>query len=260
MAIVMDYEQFKQKIKERVGLDLSSYKEQQMRRRINQLMQRYNAADYHAFLTMLDADPSILRHFTDYLTINTSQFFRDLPVYRALEHQILPSLAGKGSAAKIWSAGCSIGAEPYSLAMLMKELEPMGRWKILATDFDTNILAKAQEGKYAENLLSNVPERFRKRYFSQDGAHFTLDAKLKESVHFRRHNLLTDRYESDCDLILCRNVFIYFTIETQEALIRQFAQGLKPEGWFVIGCSEMITNPAQFGLQKIQPAIYRKAK
>lgn len=258
MSLAMDYEQFKQKVKERIGLDLSSYKEQQMKRRIHQLMQRHHAADYPAFLALLDCDRSMLAKFTDHLTINTSQFFRDLAVYEALEKQVLPELAGKKELLKIWSAGCSVGAEPYSLAMLLKERDPSGRWRILATDFDANILAKAQEGKYAENVLTNVPARFRQRYFSEQNGSFLLDGRLKALVQFRRQNLLTDRFETGCDLILCRNVFIYFTVETQEELILRFSQSLKEGGWFIIGCAEMITSPARFGLQKIQPAIYRK--
>ena len=260
MVKVMDYEQFKEKVKIRIGLDLSSYKEQQMKRRIHQLMQRHHVEDYPAFLALLDCDRSILAHFTDYLTINTSQFFRDLAVYQALETKVLPELLRKGEALKIWSAGCSIGAEPYSLAMLLKELAPSGRWRILATDFDANILLKAQEGKYAENVLATLPARFRQRHFSEQDGYFYLDSQLKSLVQFRRQNLLTDSFETACDLILCRNVFIYFTVETQEELIQRFSQSLKADGWFVIGCAEMITSPARFGLEKIQPAVYRKMK
>jgi chemotaxis protein methyltransferase CheR len=259
MAIAQDYEAFKCRVKEKVGLDLSSYKEQQMRRRIHQLMQRYNAVDYTSFLGMLD-DAAILSHFTDYLTINTSQFFRDPAIYRALESVVLPERIGRGCETKLWSAGCSLGAEPYSLAMLMKELSARGNWRILATDFDTNILAKAKEGKYADNVVSNLPDKFRKRYFSERDGYLFLDEQIKSLVQFRRQNLLTDRFESAWDVILCRNVFIYFTSETQDALIERFVQSLQPEGWFIIGCSEMISNPARFGLQKVQPAIYRKLK
>lgn len=258
MATVMDYEGFKKKIKDKIGLDLGSYKEQQMKRRIHQLMQRYDTENYETFLGMLDRDRSILSHFTDYLTINTSQFFRDASVYRALETVILPDMLKKRDA-KIWSAGCSIGAEPYSLAMLLSELAPGGGWRILATDFDVNILEKAKEGKYSENLLNNVPERFFKRYFSEQGGCFALDARIKQAVQFRRQNLLTDSYESGCNLILCRNVFIYFTTETQEQIISRFVHNLVSGGWFIIGCSEMIASPARFGLQKVQPAVYRKA-
>ncbi|EEG76489.1 CheR family methyltransferase [Dethiobacter alkaliphilus] len=260
MALALDYEGFKHKIKAKIGLDLSHYKEQQMRRRIHQLMQRYKAADYDTFMRMLNDDGDILRHFTDYLTINTSQFFRDPVIYRALEMQLLPELLQGGKPLKVWSAGCSVGAEPYSLAMLLSEQDPGCSWRVLATDFDVNILAKAKEGKYPDNLLTHVPERFRKRYFNERDGLFFLDSQIKNRVQFRRQNLLTDRYEIGCNLILCRNVFIYFTVETQENLIDRFTQGLQAGGFFIIGCSEMITNPARFGLQKVKPAIYRKVK
>lgn len=258
MVQALDYEYFKKKIKDRVGLDLGSYKEQQMKRRIHQLMQRYGTEDYSAFLGLLDREPAILHHFTDYLTINTSQFFRDSHIYQAIESTLLPALLRKGDQLKIWSAGCSIGAEPYSLAILLLEMVPGGSWRILATDFDVNILAKAREGRFHNNLLSLVPERLKRRYFTERDGHFYLSEQVKKCVTFRQQNLLTDCYEPGCQLILCRNVFIYFTADAQELLISSFAQSLKQEGYFVIGCSEMISNPERFGLQKVQPAIYRK--
>jgi len=259
MVQALDYEYFKQRVRDKVGLDLNSYKEQQMKRRIHQLMQRYGAEDYSAFLGLLDREPAILQYFTDYLTINTSQFFRDAHIYRVIEQTVLPALLKKGEPLKVWSAGCSIGAEPYSLAMLLLETAPGGNWRILATDFDVNILAKAREGRYADNLLNLVPERFRLRYFTERDGYFYLSEQVKKAVNFRQQNLLTDRFEPACQLILCRNVFIYFTAEAQDRLISAFAQSLKPEGYFIIGCSEIISNPGRFGLHKVQPAIYRKA-
>lgn len=258
MTADRDYELFKQKVKLKIGLDLGSYKEQQMRRRINQLMQRYNTPDYAGFLLLLDKDPSILKHFTDYLTINTSQFFRDPAIYQALENELLPSLLKKGEAVKIWSAGCSIGAEPYSLAILLQDKAPGGNWRILATDFDQNILAKAKVGKYPENTISNIPKRFLQRHFSEQDGQFIIEEQIKSLIQFRQQNLLTDRFEPNCDLILCRNVFIYFTVATQDALITRFTQSLKPDGYFIIGCSEMITDPSRFKLKKLKPAIYQK--
>ncbi|MBS4032737.1 MAG: protein-glutamate O-methyltransferase CheR [Clostridiales bacterium] len=258
MTAIMDYEIFKQKVKIKVGLDLGSYKEQQMRRRINQLMQRYNISAYAEFLELLDKDPSILKHFTDYLTINTSQFFRDPAVYQALETELLPNVLKKGEPVKIWSAGCSIGAEPYSIAILLQEKAPGGNWRIMATDFDLSILAKAKAGIYPDNTLSNVPQRFRQRHFTEQDGNFILDERTKSLIQFKQQNLLTDRFEPNCDIILCRNVFIYFTVETQDALITRFTQSLKPDGYFIIGCSEMISDPARFRLRKVRPAIYQK--
>jgi chemotaxis protein methyltransferase CheR len=258
MTVDRDYELFKQKVKVKIGLDLSSYKEQQMRRRINQLMQRYNMPDYAEFLQLLNKDPLILKHFTDYLTINTSQFFRDPAVYQALETELLPALLKKGESVKIWSAGCSIGAEPYSLAILLQDKAPGGDWRILATDFDLSILDKAKIGKYPENTLSKVPLRFRQRHFTEQDGQFILDERIKSLIQFRQQNLLTDRFETNCDIILCRNVFIYFTVETQDALITRFSQSLKPDGYFIIGCSEMIADPTRFKLKKVKPAIYQK--
>ncbi len=258
MTTDKDYELFKKKVKAKIGLDLDNYKEQQMRRRINQLMQKHNVSNYPDFIKLLDNDSSLLQSFTDYLTINTSQFFRDTSVYQALEKELLPDLISNGGVIKVWSAGCSIGAEPYSLAMLLQEQAPKGNWRITATDFDVNILAKAKAAVYPENTLTNVPKHYRQRYFTAQGHDFALSPQIKSLVQFRQHNLLTDKFESGCDLILCRNVFIYFTAETQAALVSKFIEGLKPNGYFIIGCSEMIMDPARYKLKKIRPAIYQK--
>ena len=252
-----NYNFFIKKIREKTGLDLGSYKEQQMHRRIRQLMHRYGTQDFQEFLTMLDKDQGIFEKFTNYLTINTSQFFRDSIVYRALETKILPELITSGSL-KVWSAGCSIGAEPYSLAIMLSEQAQHKSWQILATDIDRNILVKAIEGKYAKDILGNVPKHYLERYFSSNDGIFQVNDSIKRTVKFRYQNLLTDHFEKGFNLILCRNVFIYFTQEVQQTLINQFCQSLKPGGFFIVGCSEIITTIKDNGLIRIQPAIYQK--
>lgn len=252
------YEEFKKEMMRMIGLDLSSYKEKQMKRRIDQMIQRYKLKTYKEFAELLRRDAKTLDRFRDYLTINTSQFFRDTHIYKKIEGEILPTLIKNTSSLAVWSAGCSIGAEPYSLAIILNEINSSGRYKIDATDFDRVILGKAQEGLYKSNLLVNASKERIDKYFDKDGVQYRVKDFLKKNINFKEHNLLKDSFPGKYDLILCRNVFIYFKNDIQRQLVKQFAASLKTGGYFIIGCSELISNIEDFGLEKQVPAIYKK--
>lgn len=251
----MDYEVFKARVRDLIQLDLSSYKQQQMKRRILQWIARHDLNDFAGLFDKLKTDSSHRREFIDYLTINTSHFFRDHSVFDFLTTKILPSIAG--NLARIWSAGCSIGAEPYSIAILMLE-NKLPFAEILASDIDEDSLKKAKAGIYYPNQVSQVPPNLLERYFTTTNEQYCLKDIVKRQVRFSRHNLLTDKYEQGFDLILCRNVFIYFTSEIQSRLIKQFVNSLKPNGYFVVGSAELIINPNLFGLERVSYCIYQK--
>lgn len=253
-----DFEAFKANIQRKIGLDLNKYKEKQLKRRILQFMSRYNTTSFVVFCKLLEANPETLAKFKDFITINTSEFFRDIKLYDYLQKVIMADYSKKAGALKIWSAGCSIGAEPYSLAILAQEAR-IRSYSILASDYDTAILGKAREGAYAENLLKNVPRELVKKYFAVKADKFCINADIKSKVMFKEHNLLKDSYPPDLDLILCRNVFIYFTQEVQQDLIASFTKSLKPGGYFIIGSSEFIPVPETFGLKKAFFSVYQKA-
>jgi chemotaxis protein methyltransferase CheR len=252
----MDYGLFKTQVKGVINLDLNSYKEQQMHRRILQWIDRYDLQDFKGLAHILATDLEHRQKFIEYLTINTSHFFRDVAVFKYLEDHILPAIA-KSQRAKIWSAGCSIGAEVYTIVMLLLEHELMFQ-KLHATDIDESILTQAKTGIYQKNQINAVPERLVKRYFDVEDNKYILKDEVKNHVNFYRQNLLTDRFDTGYDLILCRNVFIYFVNEVQKQLTMQFVQSLKPGGYFVVGSAEQIINPVQFGLSRVSYCVYQK--
>ncbi len=253
----MNYSSFKEEVHNIIEIDLNSYKEQQMQRRILQWIARHDLGDFAGLTAMLKEDLEHKNKFLDYLTINTSHFFRDTNVFKFIEESVLPTIS-KNSNIRIWSAGCSIGAEIYSIVMLAKEQRmPVARF--LATDIDESSLDKARQGIYQQNQTNHIPKDLLHKYFSpEEKGLFALNRNIVEQVNFSKQNLLTDRFETDFDLILCRNVFIYFTNESQQKLITKFVNSLKPKGYFVVGSAEHIINPNQFGLERISYCIYQK--
>ncbi len=253
----MDYIGFKQKLLELTGLDLNSYKEQQMQRRILQWVSRHKSGDLQGLIEQVRTDTDHRHRFLEYLTINTSNFFRDPSVFKVIESKILPAVLAFRPKVQIWSAGCSIGAEVYSIAMLLLEQNAQVG-KLLATDLDEVIIAKAKQGAYIYNQVSTVPEPLLKKYFSLVKNEYVITDKVKRMVTFAKHNLLQDPFYKDMDLILCRNVFIYFTNDTQRKLTQEFVNMLRPRGYFIVGSAEQIMNPASFGLTRVSYCIYQK--
>lgn len=254
-----DYGEFKSAFFRFTGLDLNLYKDKQMERRIRQLIKREEKPGFEEFYEYLAATPPALERFMNYLTINTSEFFRDEKVYNQLVAEIFPELIenfpGK---LVIWSAGCSIGAEPYTIAIIMDRLKVLSRVEIHATDVDDKALLLAQKGCYNQKQLGKTQPDVVEKYFLQEQDTFSVKNEIKKVVKFQRHNLFTDDPISGCHMILCRNVFIYFKPETQNLLLKRFSGSLKPGGYMVIGSSEYVSNPAQYSFTKRSNTIFQK--
>lgn len=254
-----DYGFFKTAFFKKTGLDLEKYKDKQMERRIKQFMQRKNKLDFKLFFDYLAGSPPAMKAFMNYLTINTSEFFRDEKVYKHLQDEIFVELLKKEQGMlKIWSAGCSIGAEPYTVAIAMDRLNSLARVNIIASDIDDQALQIAEKGSYPLKQLGKTRQEIVNKYFLAEGEDYRIIPEIKKAVTFKRHNLLTDPPYPDCHMIFCRNVFIYFKQETQEYLLGRFSESLKTGGFLVIGSAEYISNPAGFGLVKRYNTIYQK--
>lgn len=255
----MDFSAFRNAVHQTFGLDLNSYKETQLRRRLDSFLTRQKVANYGEYFKILSANRSEYVKFLDYLTINVSEFFRDVKMWQMLESKVLPELLANSSRLNIWSAACSIGAEPYSVAIILDELTPGQSHRIEATDLDQGIIDKAKVGIYTADVVKNVTPQRLNRYFTKQGDKYIISPQIKSKVTYRQHDLLSGVYPKGYDLILCRNVTIYFTREAQERVNRQFSQSLKPGGYLFIGGSETIFNYAELGLTKIAPCFYRKS-
>lgn len=253
-----DWSDFKRRLKGKTGIDLDLYKANQMQRRLTNLMVRNGKKSLVELYEYVEADKERFRSFIEYLTINVSEFFRTPDKFSELEARVIPELLARSSRLNIWSAGCSIGAEPYSLAIILKEQTPMTRHRILATDLDVEILERAREGYYLDNEIKNIPPNRKNSYFSKRNDKWYVSDEIKSRIEFKRHNLLLDKFENGFDLILCRNVVIYFTEEAKDMLYRNFFAALKPGGVLFVGGTEAVLNFRDMGYESYLPFFYRK--
>ncbi len=159
---------------------------------------------------------------------------------------------------KIWSAACSIGAEPYSLSIIMDEISPNKKHKIIATDLDMTILQRAKEGIYAQAEIKNVKKERLEKYFTKEGEKYKIKSSIKNVVTFKKHDLILDNYEKDFDLIVCRNVVIYFNQDIKDNIYKKFSESLKKGGLLFVGATESIYNYKDYGFEKVSTFIYRK--
>lgn len=253
-----DYQIFIHKIKEKTGIDLSLYKEAQMKRRLISLYEQKGFHSFSQFYSQLEADESLMKIFLDRITINVSEFFRNKARWDVLQNKIFPMLLKNTNHLKIWSAACSSGEEPYTISMILSNYLPLSQIHILATDIDEGIIEKAKSGIYTEKSLNEVPIDIKNRFFQKENFLYKIDQEIKKTVTFRKHNLLNDEFEKDMDLIVCRNVLIYFTEEAKTSLYQRFSDALKPGGVLFVGSTEQIFYPEQFGLESIDTFFYRK--
>ncbi|MCX7970059.1 MAG: protein-glutamate O-methyltransferase CheR [Negativicutes bacterium] len=254
-----DWQQFKDVFHKKSNIDLNAYKPAQMQRRITNFMNRRGCSKYMDFYGLIVRDEALYREFIDFLTINVTEFFRTPNKFEDLKVKIFPELLKKNSRLNIWSAGCSTGAEPYTMAIMLDQLTPGVKHKILATDIDNNMLANARQGIYVEGELKNVSPADLKKYFTKlaDGR-FQVNPDIRQRVDFRFHNMLRDRFDSNFDLIVCRNVVIYFTEEAKNELYRRFFESLRPGGFLFVGGTEAILNARELGYSNYLPFFYQR--
>ncbi|NLP34362.1 MAG: protein-glutamate O-methyltransferase CheR [Clostridiales bacterium] len=254
------YEVFKQSIYNLTTIDLNSYKERQMKRRIDALITKHGINSYADYVVKLKSDKVIYDEFINYITINVSEFFRNPEQWNLLENEILPNLFKQfGKNLKIWSAACSTGDEPYSMVMLLSKFMPLDNIEIIATDIDRKVLEKANCGLYHVKSLKNVPDVFMDKYFTKiTDTSYQISEKIKSCVKFKQHDLLRDPYPSNCDLIICRNVLIYFTDEAKDRIYSSFNSALNKDGILFVGSTEQIIQAAQIGFMNYRSFFYKK--
>ena len=252
------YERLAREVRTLLAFDLAQYKAPQVWRRVNGFASARGFADVPALLAGCRADPVLRAAFRDMITINVSEFFRNPETFEALTARYLPALVREAGVLRIWSAGCSLGYEPYSIAMLVREASATAPIRILATDIDETILGKAKLSRYSESQMSGVSAARRARFFRRAGDDWEVRPEIRALVTFRRHDLLRDPYEPGFDLITCRNVAIYFTEEAKKGLYERFGRSLRPGGVLFVGATETISTARSFGLEPDQPGFYRR--
>lgn len=243
-------------VQKTTGLDLREYKQDQLRRRLLTWAEARGDKDLAVLGRKLAADPKEMRDLLDRVSINVSELYRNPERWRDLETRVLPSLAKRAHTLKCWSAGCSFGAEAHTLASV---LESGGyRYSIAGTDIDEDALATARAGRFDAAAMRGVPKPVRDRYFAPAGEEWQAGPELRRSLRFRAGNLLQDRFEKDLDLILCRNVVIYFTDSAKDRLYRRFYEALKPGGVLFVGGTERIFDARGIGYDAPLPFFYQK--
>ena len=254
-----DYEYLKKEVLKMTQIDLNAYKERQMKRRIDTLISKNNIQGYDKYVAVLKTDKERFDEFINYISINVSEFYRNPEQWKFMDEKVFPKLVERfGKNLKVWSAACSTGDEPYSLVMALSKHIPINQIKIYATDLDKTVMAKAKVGLYDAKSIASVPEEFKKKYFTQVGPSFKISDEIKSRVEFHEHNLLKDKYPTDCNLILCRNVIIYFTDEAKDEVFQKFFDSLKKGGYLFIGSTEQILNYKDIGYGRENSFFYEK--
>lgn len=254
------YEEFKVDVCKLTDINLNMYKERQMKRRIESLIKRKGFDGFESFYKGMKQDNGLLRTFVSYLTINVSQFYRNPAQWENFDKEIIPYLKKNyGNKITIWSAACSTGDEPYTLAMIMSKHVPLSNINIIATDIDEDVLAFAKAGIYTEKSMEDLPEEFKKKFFNKcDDMHYQICDDIKKCVSFKKHNLLEDKYFDNVSLIVCRNVVIYFTNEAKNEVYVKFHKALADNGILFIGSTEQILRAKELGFDPIKTFFYKK--
>ena len=259
-----DYNPFKKEVRSLLGIDLEQYKPAQMKRRIRSFISKYQCETLIEFVSRLRTRPEVLHDFKDFLTINVTEFFRNPERFLDLQLNVLPSLVSEAKKSrrplKIWSAGCSNGSEAYTLGMIMEDHFPGQEYSIQATDIDETIMKFASDGDYREIDIKGLSQSLLVKYFDKNNEtqRWKIKHKIRHNVKFSRNNLLEDTFATGFDLILCRNVVIYFTEEAKDLLYKKFYNALAVNGVLFVGGTETILNSKLIGFSRHSNLFYFK--
>lgn len=267
-----DYARLCDLIYTEAGIHLGTEKKTMLEVRIKRRLKALNLESYGQYCESLfgrERPKDEILHLIDVVTTNKTDFFREPRHFDFLTARALPDLTARSRTGRpllVWSAGCSTGEEPYTLAMVMNEYAESHsgfRFRILATDISTTVLAKADRGVYAKDVLSPVPAALQRKYFlrSRDrGSELVRVApELRRTVEFRRLNFMDTDYGvlERADAIFCRNVIIYFDRPTQERILGKLAAHLAPGGYMFVGHAETL-HDMDLPLKPVAPALYRR--
>ena len=264
-----EVEELTRKISRDRGFACASYKEKCLRRRIAVRMRARGVHTYADYARILDSDSGEYDRLLDALTINVTKLFRNWSVYETVAEHVIPALwDADARPIHVWSAGCSSGEEPYSLAILFhryaalqRQLNDVERIQVVGTDIDRASLAAAERGQFNEGAFDETPADLRSQYFSAK-APFTVAPAVRETVRFARLDLLDQwpPHPGGYQLIACRNVLIYFDRDTQERLLARVHSALAPNGFLVLGKVETLLGPvrSQFAPIDARERIFRR--
>lgn len=238
-----------QLVQEKYKYDFGNYAISSFKRRIIRILELYRLNTVTELIVKLQNEPVFFKQFLNEITVNVTEMFRDPSLWRELRDKVFPNLFSTHETVKIWHAGCSSGEEVYSMAIMLKESGWLDKVKIYATDIDENILAKAKDAKYNLKNMLEVNEknyiRFggnktMKDYYKEENGFAKMDQSLVTAVNFKTHDLVRSSAFNKFDIILCRNVLIYFNQQLQNDVFRMFHESLFNYSYLVIGSKETL--------------------
>ncbi len=260
------FEALKELFASEKGLDLEAYKEKCILRRIYLKVRSKGYSDLGSYYRELRRDRDELERLFQYLTINVTEFFRNPAAFDYLEKEVLPDLMVRHDVHRgieVWSAGCSSGEEPYSLAIILMKVARNLRLRtpvnVFASDVDRSVLNRGREGRYSREALKNLAEEDLRDFFIEEDGCFKVGQEVRKIVTFRVGNILKDRPGGKQSLIVCRNLLIYFSRENQERIIAGFSRALHQGGYLMLGKAETLIGRSRLFFQSVSPSerIYR---
>lgn len=256
-----DFVRFCKGIADLIGVDLSLYKRKQMERRARGLASRFGDGTLDGYLATLNTDEDQLDKFMERMTITVSQLWRNNEIFEAIEKDLLPELDKNAGVRRLqlWSAGCSYGAEPYTLAAVCLEMrDKLSRLPaIKGSDINPHMIDRAKKGFYTDEDARDAPQHLMERYFDRVEGGWSAKPELRALIRFKVEDLFATNTDT-VDLILFRNVAIHFERERRDRVHRILADALLPGGMLVLGSTEMIVHPAELGLERVRPFVFRK--
>jgi chemotaxis protein methyltransferase CheR len=248
----------------RTDLQLAGYREEYLLRRIAYHFVKTNTLSIKEYIYRLAHEPVFLDELLDYLMINVSSFFRDPKSFTYLETEILPSVLEKLIRPRIWSAGCSIGTEIYSIALILNKLDLLEKTELVASDNDPQALSKGKSAIYTENEMKSLPQEYLQYFHKNSSGAWEIQDNLRKAVNFLQHDLFSEQKLpgrfgiKSFDLLVCRNVTIYFSQDLKEKIYKLFTQCINPGGILFVGANEALCGPAEEAFKAIHKQFYQK--
>lgn len=264
---MVDFEMLLDYLKHSHGFDFTGYKQSSLMRRILKRIQAVHCESFSHYRDFLEVHPEEFALLFNTILINVSGFFRDQKAWESIDINILPRILNSKKdhqPVRVWSAGCASGEEAYTISILLAEKLGIDRFreevKIYATDLDEESLAKARSASYTEQELAALPPQYLEKYFDHSGNRYVFNKDLRRSVIFGRHDLIQDAPISRIDLLICRNILMYFNAETQSKILARLSYSLAERGFLFLGKAEMLLTHANlFTPVDLKNRIFSKA-
>ena len=261
-----DFSSYRALIYNESGIHFTATNRSILESRLKEHLRSKSVPDVKTYYNIISRDKEELKVFLDLITTNLTRFFRNQAHFDALEHHVIPELLKikKGSdntTIRIWSAGCSTGEEPYTIAMLLTEiLPPPWKFEITASDLSLKCLMTGKEGFYADSRITGIPDAYLKKYFDKVEGGYKIHSNIMSTIRFDYHNLKNDSGLKNMDIVFCRNVIIYFDEAAQKAVINRFWEAMSSKSFLFIGHSESLFGmDTKFEFLKTEwSTLYRK--